>query len=394
MPKTESTGAPPKLRLALLPLLSAVGSSAAIYLSKHYYDLRLGTAGFKSFCNISEAMNCDAVTASRFAEIVPGLPLSSLVAGWFFGLLILGLMARVETWRREAVLVTTLLSGFASLYSVALLAVMVFIIHKFCLFCLLIDATNFALFGIGLSLVSGRGSLFGGVRWSKIQSNLLLVAGAMLVLVVILRPSEENARTDQAKAELEYTVKQTLEHPPVEIKTPPTAPILGNPNAPITIHEFSDFQCPFCKRGAVLMNQVLARHADKVRVIFMPFPLDNACNRLITRPMHPYSCALARGAFCAAGEGKFKPVYEKIFEDQDLLTADSATKIPVENGVADAKLKDCIDSEYAKKAISESIEEGIRLKVESTPTFYVNGRRIEGVLPLEAWDEIIAGLTK
>jgi protein-disulfide isomerase len=259
-----------------------------------------------------------------------------------------------------------------------------------------IDAVNFSLFGLGLSLVSrGRSaetSVFGGARWSKIQSNLLLVAGAMLILVVVLRPSEENGRTDQAKAELEYTVKQTLEHAPVEVKTPSTAPILGNPNAPITIHEFSDFQCPHCKRGAVMMNQVLARHGDRVRVIFMPFPLDNACNRLVTHAMHPYSCALARAALCAAGEGKFKPVYEKIFEDQDLLTADSAMKIPAANGVPDAKLKGCIDSEFAKKAVSESIEEGIRLKVESTPTFYVNGRRIEGVLPLEAWDEIIAGL--
>lgn len=392
MPKTESAGTPPKLRLALLPLFSVVGTSAAIYLSKHYYDLRIGTAGFKSLCNISEAMNCDAVTASRFAEIVPGLPLSSLVAGWFFGLLILGLMARVSDLRREAVLVTTLLSGFASLYSIALLAVMFFVIHKFCLFCLVIDAMNFSLFGVGLSLLPRGGSVLGGARWSKIQSNLLLVAGAMLVLVVVLRPSQENARTDQAKAEMEYTVKQTLEHPPVEIKTPPTAPILGNPNAPITIHEFSDFQCPHCKRGAVMMNQVLARHGDRVRVIYMPFPLDNACNRLVTSPMHPYSCALARAAFCSSSEGKFKPVYEKIFEEQEFLTADSATKIPVANGVADAKLKDCIDSEFAKKAISESIEEGIRLKVESTPTFYVNGRRVEGVLPLEAWDEIIEGL--
>ena len=130
MPKTESIGTKPGIRLALLPLLSVVGAGAAIYLSKHYYDLRAGTAGFKSLCNISATMNCDAVTASRFAEIMPGLPLSSFVAGWFVALLILGLMARVSDWRREAVLVSTLMDGFASLYSLTLLAVMILILHN------------------------------------------------------------------------------------------------------------------------------------------------------------------------------------------------------------------------------------------------------------------------
>ena len=58
------------VRLALLPLLSAIGAAVAIYLSKHYYDLRAGTGGFSSLCNINATVNCDAVASSRFAEIV------------------------------------------------------------------------------------------------------------------------------------------------------------------------------------------------------------------------------------------------------------------------------------------------------------------------------------
>ncbi|MBS1962367.1 MAG: thioredoxin domain-containing protein [Bdellovibrionales bacterium] len=390
-----SSGAKPNLRLALLPLFSVIGASSAVYLAKHYYDLRAGTAGFKSLCNIGEAMNCDAVTSSRFAEIMPGLPLASFVAGWFVAILILSLMARVDDWRREAVLVTTLMTGFASLYSVALLAVMAGILHKFCLFCLVIDAMNFALFATCLTLVKNGGtSIFGGARWPKIQSNALVVLGAVFVMVVVLRPSAENQANQASQSELQYQVNQILEHAPVEVKTPPTAQVIGDPNAPVTIHEFSDFQCPFCKRGAVMMNQVLARHEGKVKIVFMPFPLDNACNRLITRPMHPYSCALARAAYCSGSQGKFRSVYEKIFEDQDLLTADSAEKIPATAGVDQTALKSCADSDFAKKAVGDSIDEGIRLKVESTPTFFVNGKRVEGVLPLEAWDQVIAGVSK
>jgi protein-disulfide isomerase len=394
MSKTEKSGFEPKLRLALIPLISVLGASSGVYLSKHYYDLRAGTAGFKSMCNISSTMNCDAVSASRFAEFMPGLPLASFVAGWFVALILLGLMARVKDWRREAVLVSTLMSGFASLYSLALIAVMVGVLGKYCLFCLGIDLANFALFAVCLSLLktTSAESLFRGARWSKIQSNALLVLGTLLVVVVLLRPSEENQLNEATKAELQYTINQVLEHAPVEIKTPPTAVIMGNPNAAITIHEFSDFQCPHCKRGAVIMNQVLSRFEGKVRIVFMPFPLDNACNRLITRPMHPWACDLARSAICSGGEGKFQPVFEKIFEDQEFLTKDSSTAIPAGVGLDATKVKTCMDSEFAKKAVSESIEEGIRLKIDSTPTFFVNGKRVDGALPIEAWDQIIAGL--
>jgi len=389
---TASTGSKPNIRLALLSLFSVIGASAAVYLSKHYYDLRFGTAGFKSLCNISEAMNCDAVTSSRFAEITPGLPLASFVAGWFVALLILSLLARIADWRREAVLVSTLMNGFASLYSIALLTVMFVVIHKFCLFCLVIDAINFALFALCLSILSGyrSDSVFGGARWSKIQTNVLITIGTVFVVVVVLRPSAENSAAT-GSAEIQTAVNTILQSTPVVITTPPGASIIGNPNAAITIHEFSDFQCPYCKRGAVLMNQIVSRYEGKVRVVFMPFPLDMACNRLITHAMHAYSCELARSSFCASKEGKFQPVYEKIFEDQELLTGDSAVKIPTGEGIKADSLKTCMDSEDAKKFVSLSIEEGLKLKVEATPTFFINGKKVDVSLPLEAWDKLIAG---
>ena len=392
MPTHDSPATKPNIRLALLPLLSVIGASAAVYLAKHYYDLRSGAGGFKSLCNIGSTMNCDAVTSSRFAEIVPGLPLASFVAGWFVALLFLGLMARVADWRREAVLLSTIMTGFSSLYGVALLVVMGMVLHKFCLFCLVIDFANFALFGVCLSLLKSTKSepVFGGVRMGMLQRNVLIVLGTLLVMVVILRPSTENANPSTA-SEQEYAIQQILGRAPVEIKTPTTAAVLGNPNAPVTIHEFSDFQCPFCKRGAVLMNQLLARHEGKIKVIFMPFPLDSACNRLIQRAMHPYACELARAAYCSGKEGKFQPVYEKIFDDQEFLSADSGTKIPASLGVGSEMLKACMASDDAKKAVTDSIEVGATLKIDSTPTFFINGKRVDGMFPVEVWDRLIAG---
>lgn len=378
------------VRLALLPLLSIIGAGAGIYLTRTYYSLRLGTAGFQSLCNINETLNCDAVTSSKYAELFSGLPLSSFVAGWFVAILLLSLMARVSDWRREVVVTGLLMTGFASLYSVALLIVMFGVLGKICLFCLLIDGVNFALFGIFFSLLGG--SYFTGVRWSKLQSHAAVIAGTVFVVVVLLRPSEENTRRDPTTAEVNYTINQILERSPVAITTPESASVLGNPNAPITIHEFSDFQCPFCKRGAVMMNQLLARYEGKIRVIFMPFPLDTSCNRLVTHAMHPVACELARAAFCADREGKFRTVYEKFFEDQEELKAGSAKKISNALGVNEATFAACLDSEAAKKMVSLSIEEGIKFKVGSTPTFFINGKMVDVALPIEAWDTLIAKL--
>jgi protein-disulfide isomerase/uncharacterized membrane protein len=378
----------PTLRLALIPLLSSIGASCAIYLSKHYYDLRAGTGGFSALCNINSTMNCDAVTTSRFAELWPGLPLSSVVAGWFVALLIIGLLARIDGWRKEAVLVGTLMTGFSSLYSIALLVVMVGVLQKICVFCLAIDAVNFLLFGLFLSIA--RGNPFTGVQWNKLHTYAWITAASLFVFVVLLRPASENDRPEATSAEIQYTVRQIMEHPPIDIQVPASASILGDPTAPITILEFSDFQCPFCKRGALVMNQVLARHGNRVRVVFMPFPLDPACNSLIQRSMHPYACELARAAFCAGKQGKFQPVYEKIFEEQETLKAESAKEIPASLGIDRAAFEACLGSEEAKSAVSLSVQEGIRAKVESTPTFFVNGRKVEGVLPMEAWDAIIA----
>ncbi|RYZ64176.1 MAG: hypothetical protein EOP09_16355, partial [Proteobacteria bacterium] len=83
-------------------LLSLLGLSAAVYLSRLYYAIHSGTSSFQSLCNLGSSMNCDAVTSSKYAELVPGLPLSSLVVGWFAALLVVSLFTGVREWRKEA----------------------------------------------------------------------------------------------------------------------------------------------------------------------------------------------------------------------------------------------------------------------------------------------------
>lgn len=376
-------------RLALIPILSLIGTSAAVYLSQRYYAIKSGTAGFKSLCNINEAMNCDVVASSRWAELFSGLPLSSLVAGWFVALLIISLMARVDTWRKESVSLGILMSGFGSLYSIVLLFVMAMHLQTFCLFCLVIDGVNFLLLALFLSLKEGP--LFEGLDGKKLKNYGILTAICLLVMTVVSRPADTKTpsiSSDEIAAMVESMTTGTV----TEMKIPENAPFLGNANAKITIVEFSDFQCPYCKQGAFTMHSLLNKFGNDIRVVYRPFPLDQACNRVVKSGMHPLSCGLARAALCARFEGKFGPIYEEIFDSQETLKASSATNIPVSLGLDEAKMKACTESEETKKYLGNEIEEGIRVGVQSTPTFFLNGRKIDGAYPREAWEKAIQKL--
>ncbi|RYZ62382.1 MAG: DsbA family protein, partial [Proteobacteria bacterium] len=194
--------------------------------------------------------------------------------------------------------------------------------------------------------------------------------------------------------DLKMMVERVFAQKPVTISPPAGSSTFGNPNAKITITEFSDFQCPYCKRGAVLLNTLINRYPNEIKVVFLNFPLDQSCHRQIERPMHPFSCQLARGGACAEKSGRFKEYYEGIFENQPSLTGESALQGLTKTGVTQANAQACLDSEEAKKLISAQIEIGIQNNIQGTPAFFINGYKIDSLLPLEAWDQMIERLKK
>ena len=137
------------------------------------------------------------------------------------------------------------------------------------------------------------------------------------------------------------------------------------------------------------MNSLLNSYPTQIRVGFLHFPLDSSCHRQITRAMHPFACQLARGAVCADKQGRFKPYYETVFEAQESINGDTALKALEIAGVPADTAKACLDSDEAKKVVSAQIEFGITQKVESTPTFFINGKRVDGAYPLDVWKGMI-----
>lgn len=157
------------------------------------------------------------------------------------------------------------------------------------------------------------------------------------------------------------------------------SPTRGQENAPITIIEFSDYQCPFCARSVGTVKQVMDAYPDKVRWVFKNFPL----------PIHP-DAPLAHKAAIAAGEqGKYWEMHDLIFENQKSMKREHLLTFAQKLKLDLAKFTAALDAPSSPAIISRDMEEGKRIGINGTPTFLINGRGIVGAQPYAAFDQII-----
>jgi len=175
-------------------------------------------------------------------------------------------------------------------------------------------------------------------------------------------------------------VRILLEAPRAEIALQAEDPVLGNAKAPVTIVEFSDFQCPFCLRAAPTLKRLRETYGDKVRVIWKDFPLTQ---------IHPQAFKAAEAGHCAAEQDKFWPYHDKLFGNQQALQPEFLKQYAKEAGMDAAKFDGCLDSSKYAERVRDSVAAGSRVGVSSTPTTFVNGRMLEGAQPYEAFAAVI-----
>jgi protein-disulfide isomerase len=166
-------------------------------------------------------------------------------------------------------------------------------------------------------------------------------------------------------------------------------PMRGNANAAVTIVEYSDFQCPFCSRAyKMIEDQVMKDYGDKVRLVYKNFPLD----------VHPWAEPAALAAACARRQSPeaFWKVYDFLFQNQQDITAENLKdKVQGLAGVDGTAFGACYDSRAAIDTVRQDQDEAAALGVRSTPTFFINGRKVEGAVPYETFkamlDQALAG---
>lgn len=167
---------------------------------------------------------------------------------------------------------------------------------------------------------------------------------------------------------------------PIRVKIDPNVGFArGTREAPVTIVEFSDFQCPYCRAVVPTLKAVAARYPDRVRWVFRDFPIES---------LHPEAPLAHEAARCAGDQGKFWPYHDLLFE-QTNLAPDALKQYAAQVGLEASAFAQCLDSRRHRAGVAADVEAGSRFGVTGTPAFFVNGRPLIGNLPLAEFQRAI-----
>jgi predicted DsbA family dithiol-disulfide isomerase len=199
------------------------------------------------------------------------------------------------------------------------------------------------------------------------------------LIAALQRQRDEAAQQELLrKLRAESHVSVLLEAPHVSIAST-GHPVNGSSSASVTIIEFSDFQCPFCRAAESSLKQVRDKYGDRVKLVYMDFPLG----------FHPHAMDAARAARCAADQNKFWQFHDALFQDQKKLDPDNLRQTAARVGLNPTKFGACFSSERHDAGIRQDIAEGNSLGVTGTPTFFINGRQLVGAQPPPKFNEVI-----
>ena len=160
--------------------------------------------------------------------------------------------------------------------------------------------------------------------------------------------------------------------------------VRGNPNAKVTMIEYSDFECPFCSRFAETTDEILDEYGDDIRFVYRHFPLS----------FHPEAEPAALAAECAGEQGKFWEFHDELFANQTSLGTKLYDEIADDLGINNSQFKDCIDTEKYAAKIRTQAQEGGAAGVSGTPGSFIidadgNIEAVKGALPFSAVQPLI-----
>ena len=215
----------------------------------------------------------------------------------------------------------------------------------------------------------------------------VLLGGALIALAVYMSGSPLLGSDRDSTASPQEA--QGLGTEKVEVSADDDA-FLGEENAPVTVIEFSDFQCPFCRS---FFNDTLPKlkseYIDKglVRLVYRDFPLE----------FHEMAQKYAEAAECAGDQGKFFEMHDKIFGEQAQegegtisgITNDDVKKWAREIGLEGSDFDQCLDSDKFAEEVQKDFSDGSTAGVKGTPTFFINGTPLEGAQPFESFKAVI-----
>ena len=385
---------PTRHRVALAIALLGMAVSAVAFVVHHRVAAE---AGYTSFCNLGGVINCDAVLASRYATLL-GVPVAAwgLLAFTVGALLALpGALGARRTGLADLALLA-LASGSVG-YLFVLLVISGAVIGRACLLCLATDVVAIAWLLTVAPLAARFDAVPAAGWWRGRSAARAVLAGAAVLAVAggtwaaVRGPASVLSLADiQERAPDFYSWYAALPVREPGALVGPGAHRKGAADAPITIVEFSDFQCPFCGRAAKDLRELVGA-SPEVSLDFRHFPLDTSCNANLQRQMHSNACLAAYAAECAGNQGRFWEYHDLLFENGQQLGREPRVREALVTyaqsvGVDVRAFTQCLDDPATHARVAADVEAAKQAGVNSTPTLFINGRLVEGALERAYYD--------
>jgi|HubBroStandDraft_5_1064220.scaffolds.fasta_scaffold131507_1 protein-disulfide isomerase len=210
--------------------------------------------------------------------------------------------------------------------------------------------------------------------------NCYYSKGLASVIVASLKAGkdEKEALADAEASRFAHPPEHKLLEDPIEVPTA-GAPETGPDNAPITLVEFSDFQCPYCTLATPQLQAVLKAYPTQVRLFFKQFPLD----------IHSQAALAAAAAVAAQKQGKFWPMHDALFASHNDLRRPTILALASAIGLDVKRFEADLDSPEIHKAVSRDLEDGSSIGVMSTPTIFIDGQHYNGEIKLATLKPIL-----
>ena len=359
-------------------ILAFGGLSASIYLSINHYR-NYTDIGYKSFCAISRAINCDTVSQSPYS-ILFGVPVAIWgVIGYIFFLLFLPLAWGKIAEKKRTWPLLFLVSVVFSCISIIYALISTFYIESYCIVCMLSYGSNFFLLYY-VWLIRRRfertGILDGlrrdiGFLWNVRKKCVSLFSPFLIgvILVVILFPDYWNFAPPSLSAQIPKGITEAGH------------PWIGAENPELVVTEFTDYLCFQCKKMHFYLRQIVAKHPDKVRLIHRHYPMDHKFNPIVKDPFHVGSGAMALLAVYATGRGKFWEMNDILFSIAREKNTINIKELAEKVGLDHKELSSSIYNRNIRHKLQIDIWEGMKLRITGTPSYVMNDKVYLGEIP-------------
>lgn len=382
-------------------LASLVGIPISITLLMIHVRTKVGdTSGAAELCAASGNVDCSVAAASDYSELF-GIPIAALGLAFYVGTLLVALIAPTlvtakeptEAQERTPGLTVFGVYTLAFAGSVFLAVVSLTQLDKICDKCFWLYVVNTVGF-IGTG-VWAAGNPLAALKdlLGRFTSVVGSAPAAVFALTFVAAVGGSLWQTNRMVAQHEQQpqmqtalVSTTVESQ--EVLNRPDAPSVGPEDAPVTIVEFSDFQCPYCARLSAALAELTELYPRELRVVYRNFPLSH----------HPNARLVARMSVCAQAQNRFIPFHNAAFAQQSSLhngfTVDRLIALAESVGMNGDEARDCLDSSFSENAVERDVQDGRTLEIRGTPTIYINGRAYSGGIETPALRSVIDALLR